>query len=171
MDTFTLCKLACGDNEIKKKFGGVFAADTLPKNRGIFSKFIVNLDGKRLSGSHWCAIIFKQNKAIFIDSYGLPPTVKTILQFMKRNSKEIFYNPICYQDDMSTTCGIFSLYFLYKMSRNVSFVELRVFDTLHNEKFIRKFVKKLKFSSCCFRHSKTFQSCVALANSHFRHHK
>jgi len=166
MDTITLCKLVCGDNKMKKKFGGVFASDTLPKYKQNFSKFIVNLDGKRLSGSHWCVIMFKQEKALFIDSYGHPPTVKTILQFMKRNSKEIFYNPICYQDDMTTTCGAFCLYFLYTFSRNMPFVGLKSFNKLHNEKFIRKFVKTLKFSKCCFQHFTTYQSCVALANSY-----
>lgn len=171
MDTITLCKLVCGDNKMKKQFGGVFASDTLPKYMQNFSKFIVNLDGKHLSGSHWCVILFKQDKAIFIDSYGRPPTVKTILQFIKRNSTELFYNPICYQAATTTTCGIFCLYFLHSFSRNKPFVELKPLDKSYNEKFIHKFVKTLKFSKCCFQHFTAYQTCVALANSHAQYQR
>lgn len=161
----TLCRLACGDSKMKTQFAGVFASDTLPKYKENFTKFIVNLDGKQLPGSHWCVVMFEHEKAIFVDSYGRPPRVKTILQFMKRNSKHIFYNPVCYQDVMTTTCGYFCLYFIYMFSRKIPFVDLKSGNTVYNEKFIQKFVKSLKFSNCCFQHFTAYQSCVALANA------
>lgn len=81
MDTYTLCRLACSDKLLKKEFGGVFSSDTLPKKKGKFNAFIVNLDAKILPGSHWISIYFHENVSNYFDSYGLPPRNRYILQF------------------------------------------------------------------------------------------
>lgn len=165
MDTISLCRLACGDKKIKYGFGGVFAADTLPKYKQKFYKFIVNLDDSSLSGSHWVSIVFEDNIAYYYDSYGKPPKTPTILEFMNRNAKHILYNPICHQDDLTITCGYFSLYFLYTMSRNQSVSSLNFQNKSTNEKFIHEFAKsKLKLAKCCYVHHSIPQSCVALSN-------
>lgn len=170
MDTITLCRLACSDKCLKKEFCGVFSSDTLPKKKGRFNAFIVNLDSKKLPGSHWICIYFKENTAYYFDSYGLPPRNRHILFFMKRNSKTIKYNNFWFQDDFSTTCGYFSLYFLHQCVRNL---RKKALKTLHprnrkfNESFIKDFVKKNFFLSKCCRHHVSptkKQSCVALTN-------
>lgn len=165
MDTITLCRIACGDKQIKNGFGGVFSADTLPKFRQNYNKFIVNLDKSTLPGSHWISILFKDNIAYFYDSYGNIPKTKSILKFMKRNSTQIMYNPICHQDYFTTTCGYFCLYFLYTSSRNLSLSNLNFQNKSKNEKFIKTFSKtKLKYAKCCHTSHSISQSCMALSN-------
>lgn len=80
-----LCKLACGDRIIKKNFGGVFPCDGLAARRAGCLYFIANLDPKHLPGSHWVAIAFRKDIAMYFDSYGRPPMQKNILTFLRRN--------------------------------------------------------------------------------------
>lgn len=165
MDTITICKLACSDKYLKSRFGGVFASDTLPKCKTYFKSFIVNLDSKLLPGSHWIAIHFHKNTAYFFDSYGLPPRNKHIISFMKRNSSSIRYNSKCFQDDLSSSCGYFCLYYLYQSVRNKTLEDLDAKNKKQNEKFIKMFVKRRLFlSSCCHTFHKQKQKCIALIN-------
>ena len=168
MDTITLCRLACSDKLLKKEFCGVFSADTLPKQKGHFNAFIVNLDVKTLPGSHWIAIYFSDNIAYYFDSYGLPPRNRYIRRFMKKNSKAIKYNNIWFQNDFSTTCGYFSLYFLHQCVRDLRKKSLRKLHSRnkkYNELFIKDFVKKnFYLSKCCHAFHAKKQSCVALTN-------
>lgn len=168
MDTITLCRLACSDMLLKKEFCGVFSSDSLPEKKRYFNAFIVNLDPKILPGSHWISIYFSENIAYYFDSYGLPPRNKHILRFMKKNSKAIRYNNLCFQDDFTTTCGFFSLYFLHQSVRNLQNKSLRKLhprNRKYNEQFIKKFVKtNFYLSNCCHVFPGKKQSCVALIN-------
>lgn len=165
MDTISLCKLACGDKKIKHRFSGVYSADTLPHKRHAFSKYIVNLDSRNKKGSHWISVFFKNDIAYYFDSYGYPPSVKSILDFLNRNSRKIYFNRVCYQDDFTTTCGYFSLYFLYRMSRNQPLFGLSTQNKSANEKFINNFAKtKFKYSKCCYTHFLEYQHCQPLKN-------
>ena len=166
MNTITLCQLACSDFLIRKTFGGVFPCDTLPLNRKQFSTFIVNLDTHDQAGTHWIAIFFdKNNRVFYFDSYGIEPTNKNILNFMKRNAKEIFYNKFCFQDDSTTTCGYFCLYFLHCSVRNSTMEKLNKKKKKENEIFIKKFVHQNfhKRACCHFSYSKQ-QSCISAIN-------
>ena len=170
MDTITLCRLACSDKLLKKEFCGVFSCDTLPKQKRHFNAFIVNLDVKTLPGSHWVSIYFSENTAYYFDSYGLPPRNRYIKNFMKKNSKVIKYLNICVQDNFSTTCGYFSLYFLYQCVRNLrkkSLRDLHSRNKKYNELFIKDFVEKnFNLSKCCHTYHAKKQSCAALINMH-----
>lgn len=160
-----LCRLACGDTFIKKKFGGVFPCDGLPEHKGVFLYFIVNLDPKHLPGSHWTAIAFKKNTAFYFDSYGRPPLQKDILNFMNGNSQIIKYNTACFQSSKTETCGLFSLYFLYRFSRGLPMKQLEVKNTDKNELFIQQFLnKKLSLARCCHNFQVSKQTCRALLN-------
>lgn len=165
MDTITLCRLACSDKTLKRSFGGVFASDTLPKHKTCFRSFIVNLDSKVLPGSHWIAIYFHKNTAYFFDSYGRPPRNRHITSFMKQNSSTIKYNSKCFQDDVSTSCGSFCLYYLYQSIRNKTLKDLDTKNKKKNEQFIKVFVKRRFFlSSCCHTFHTQNQKCVPLIN-------
>lgn len=160
-----LCKLACGDPFIKNKFGGVFPCDGLPAHKAGFLYFIVNLDPKHLPGSHWIAIAFKKDIALYFDSYGRAPMQKDILTFLRRNARIIKYNTIMFQNFKSTSCGLFSLYFLYKISRNSSINKLHLNNTFKNEILMAQFLKrKLKFGKCCHNAHVSKQTCKALIN-------
>lgn len=166
MDTLTICRLACGDLNIKRHFGGVFASDDLPERKKKFISFVVNIDPKRLPGSHWIGIFFKQNTALYFDSYGRPPTNKNILKFLKRNSKKICYNNVCFQDYFSNSCGYFCLYFLWVSSRNLPMQGMSELDQKGNEAFIKRFANhNLKPSNCCASFlARGQQNCHALLN-------
>lgn len=165
MDTLSLCRFACGDANIRRSFGGVFASDNISENVGKFSSFIVNLDSKNLPGSHWVAIFFRNDVAFYFDSYGYPPINKSILRFLKKNSKAIRFNPFCFQDDSSTSCGYFCLYFLHRFSRHLPLSDLHERNKKQNETFIKRFANQnLKPSTCYHDHHGNEQSCRALLN-------
>ena len=161
-----LCRFACGDAFVKRKFGGVFPSDGLPAHKANFLYFIVNLDAKHLPGSHWISIAFKKNIAFYFDSYGNPPTEKNILSFMKRNSRTIKYNKFHFQSSRTETCGLFSLYFLYQFSRNLPIKHLNAKNIDENEVFIQQFSKKrLSLAKCCYNFQIPKQACRALLNT------
>ena len=168
MDTVTLCRLVCSDKVLKKQFGGVFPSDALPKRNKYFNAFIVNLDSKMLPGSHWISIYFKKSTVYYFDSYGLPPRNRHILNFMKRNSDIIKYNNHCFQDDFTTTCGFFCIYFLHQCARGKSLNDLHIKNKKYNELFIKKFINKnFYLSKCCHVSPTKNQSCLALINMMF----
>ncbi|GFQ89000.1 uncharacterized protein TNCT_458131 [Trichonephila clavata] len=74
MDTQTLLRLARSDPIIARRFGGVFASDQLPNNRGYYRSFIVNTDSSLEKGTHWQAMFFDEaDKCTFFCSYGTDP--------------------------------------------------------------------------------------------------
>lgn len=175
MDTLTLCRLACSDGFLKNVFGGVYASDSLPSQIKHSTAFIINLDPSHLRGSHWIGIFFaeksKKKTAYYFDSYGLPPSDENILRFLKQNSSNLFYNRICFQDDYTTTCGYFTLYFLFCYVRKLfSFNLLSKSDKKRNEHLIKKFVRQnFKRSRCChFEYAKS-QACTPWLNMRKSH--
>lgn len=171
MDTITVCRMACNDVVIKRKFGGVFASDRLPASRGPFSSFIINLDPQRLGGSHWVSVFFdeRENKrynerasrCYYFDSYGFPPLQRDILQFLKNNSSEIYYNETSYQQIATTTCGLYCLYFLYRYSRHLyDLPHLSGNNRKQNEIFIKHFIRRnMSLGNCCHSFHDKVQSC------------
>lgn len=151
MNTVTICRLACSDSVVYKTFGGVYASDSLPRKKSCYSSFIANLDPHMLPGSHWVAIYFYNSKKVYyFDSYGLPPSNKNILRFLKKNARVIFYNKICFQEKFTTTCGHFCLYFLFKCARHLKLRDLCLNNKKINEIFIKKFTRqKFKQRKCC----------------------
>ena len=61
---------------MKSLHGQVCAKDKLPVGKKPLQvrAFIVNTDLAIDPGQHWVALYFKGNKAIYFDSYGLPPS-------------------------------------------------------------------------------------------------
>lgn len=92
-----------------KLFRGVYACDRLP--RKIISKpcfLIINTDPANKPGTHWIAIyIPKKGKAEYFDSYGNPPYIKLVINFMLRHSIGYKYNTNQLQSMFSSCCGIY----------------------------------------------------------------
>lgn len=164
MDTVTVCRLCCGDNHIRKGFGGVFSSDTLPQFKNNFNSFIVNLDRQSKPGSHWVAVFFFKETATYFDSYGRPPSNRNILKFIQTNSNKMIYNKYCFQDTFSVTCGYFCIFFLYKKSRNLKLSEMNPTNKAKNELFINRFSKNLILRNCCHSFHDKKQGCVAMIN-------
>ena len=75
MNTLQLKRALEHNPSTKKIFGGVFAADELPKTFDTFPYgFVANTDPSTEPGTHWVAFYFpSRDKGEFFDSYGYPP--------------------------------------------------------------------------------------------------
>ena len=78
----------------------------LPTNTKIQNvNYVVNLENDNLTGSHWCAIIIKNGKALYADSFGCIPTIE-VCKFLNNN---FMFNTRIIQDLHSDNCGLFAL--------------------------------------------------------------
>lgn len=148
MDALALTRFALCDYKIRPTFGGVFARDTLPWNIGSYRSFIVNTDPAHKKGQHWQTLYFdEKGKCYFFCSYGLKPTLN-IESFAKRNSDFIEWNPHQFQLATTSTCGLFSLYFLYNITRGLLISKLEPSNLYENERIIQRFARqKLNLST------------------------
>jgi hypothetical protein len=102
----------------KKHSLGVFAADTLPRNK--IKKFpaalICNSDVSTEPGTHWLAFYFPRKNGIgeFFDPYGHPPEYYSdyFTRFLQTNSSRWIYNQRSVQAPMSWVCGSHCLFYL-----------------------------------------------------------
>lgn len=95
-------------------FRGVYMRNALPKNHRKNESIIINLDDENSSGTHWCAVMSRQQgsalNVYYYDSYGdLPPPLE-VLQYLSPQAN-IYYN---YSRDqqLPTECGHLALEFL-----------------------------------------------------------
>lgn len=163
MDSITLCQLACSDNYLKLIFQGVFPSDSMPNHVPKHSAFIINLDPKYLPGSHWIGVYFRNKTVHYFDSYGLKPSNKNILHFLHNHSSIIKYNDARLQNDFTTSCGLFCLFFLYHCTREKNMHSLSRTNREKNEKTVKKFVlNKFRLINCCKSHHLSPQRCQPL---------
>ena len=74
-------------------------------------KYIINLGNLQNGGTHWVALQFKKNVAMYFDSFGAPPP-PNVITFAK-NSKKLGYSNQITQAIESELCGWYCLAFLY----------------------------------------------------------
>lgn len=98
----------------KDEFLGVFASDNLPKSVGPFNhtSLIVNLDTNNLPGTHWVAIITRENEAYYFDPFGRSPPL-IIASWLNKYFDDWRYNNRQVQTISSTYCGYFCLHFIF----------------------------------------------------------
>ena len=107
-------------------FLGAFSYDQLPKSRKKMFSLIINTDSSRESGSHWIALVYKNNIYYFIDSYGRNFTNITFpddfrLAITKYiGKKQCIYCKKFLQQLTSNTCGEYASYFVYMLSNNIT---------------------------------------------------
>lgn len=166
MDTLTLWNLALSNFHIRKKFGGVFSSDDLPEKKGKHKSFIINLDKKNQPGSHWISIYFEKDLCMHFCSFGSKPE-GDILDFIQRNSRAMHWNKIRYQSFFTTTCGLFCLYFIYKMNRKEDLSTLSICNREVNEKIIQNFAKVELHNINKVAHVECIQVCCANHNRLF----
>lgn len=93
-------------------FLGVFSRDTLPKSSLKHGGLIVNTDTQNLPGTHWVAILIRENEAYYFDPFGYQPPLMIVTWLNKRfniwtcNLRQV-------QPINSNHCGYFCLHFLY----------------------------------------------------------
>ena len=76
-------------------------------------KGFVDIDDRRLGGTHWTCFIVKDNKSHYFDSFGGQPD-KFLL---KQLPKPIIHHNYKIQDINSKLCGSYCLYFFYSIER------------------------------------------------------
>ena len=121
------CVLKMDSNEINKfakqfglnKFLGVFAVDELsliPKTR--HGLVIFNTDTSQSVGQHWLALCITKTKIFYFDSLNSKFQYSShFTDFMKYTKKELVWNTIQIQSDISEKCGIHCLVFCYAMQK------------------------------------------------------
>lgn len=95
-------------------FVDVFASDTLPDIKiPIPSLFIVNTDSQFEPGEHWISIsLLPGGKAEFFNSFGLPPLVPAIAEFLTTHApNNLKYSNVCLQDAETEVCGLYCIAF------------------------------------------------------------
>ena len=104
------------DQNVSKKFAGVFAADTLPSNISSLPKFlIVNSDDQSGPGQHWLGLyIPEQGPSEFFDSLGFSPKqyLASFERFLINHGPQYIFSNKRLQNYGSDTCGLFVLYYV-----------------------------------------------------------
>ena len=102
-----------------KRFLGVFAVDELsliPRNR--HGLVIFNTDTSQSLGQHWLALCITKTKNFYFDSLNSNfQHSPHFTDFMKYTKKELIWNTIQIQSNISEKCGIHCLVFCYAMHK------------------------------------------------------
>ena len=130
----------------KTHFGGVFASDEIPfieiKYNHLPQAFVFNYDPSYMSGSHWVACIITSDENVFFDSYGRKPILEEMKDFISSN---YYHNKVQYQDNYSSTCGQWCVFFLWYHFTHQHFPWNFKFDpkkTLENDYLVNEWVNK-----------------------------
>lgn len=140
-------------NSAKKYFTGVFSINTLPKKLSNPSFLICNFDIDSNPGSHWFCL-FKTTKTQLecFDSLGLNEEKQNLLDkyCQIRYISSLIYNQTQVQNNSTSTCGKFALYFAIHRLHNLdlSFTELlnEIFEenVENNESKVASFFDEMK---------------------------
>ncbi len=130
-----------------KEFNGVVAADRLTPTNGYF---IVNVDEQDKPGSHWVCIYFNDDCCELWDPAGNPASKyhQCWEDMMLSHSKRYKYNSRAVQDPLTSTCGQFTLYYLFNRCEGRSMediVRLLGNGTEENERRVTQFVSRLVY--------------------------
>ena len=132
-------------------FLGAYPFDELPeKVQGDFS-LVINTEVSTMPGDHWLALVQKEQKLYFLDSYGrnikdatFPAEFKTTILKYIHNSK-CKSNPMWLQQLTSNTCGYYTMYFIEELGKGSLNRALSIFsDNLaKNDKLVINYGKHL----------------------------
>ena len=100
-------------NTLKIPLKGVFMKDEfkLPLSDG---NYIMNLQDSHEGGSHWIAFIKNKSNIFYHDSYAVIMP-QNQYDLFKSEQNNIYYNTLQKQSIETTSCGWWSIYFLYYM--------------------------------------------------------
>ena len=107
---------------LNRQFAGVFAIDTLPKSLKLRKFCICNTDVSSGIGKHWFVLLRSSKTTLeCFDSLGI--TAEKTLVLKKycelKGISEIVYNETQFQDNLSNTCGLFVIYFIFERMHNL----------------------------------------------------
>ena len=135
--------------KLKIKLMGVFMKDELNDLKQ--GCYIINLQNHNEGGSHWTAFIKDKNNIYYYDSFGVVPPQNLYDIFIK-DSHNIYYNTSDDQNFDSTSCGWWSIAYLYYMTNSKGPMlnrmkkfdkKFRKKDTKLNEIDLKKYISKI----------------------------
>jgi len=143
MNEQELKQAACSHPVTFAHFYGIFARDELDHVTLPIGGFvIVNTDKRSSSGNHWVLFYRNTNQTVYFDSFGLPPLYS---EFYKFANGVFVYNMKQLQDETSSQCGLYCLYFALQLCLGESLEKIRLRftnNTLLNDKIICTLFKK-----------------------------
>ena len=117
MNNFEIENLLTSVKYTKSLFAGVYCVDNLPSHVQLYpSVYVINTDESNGSGEHWVCVYFDVNcNAEFFCSFGNAPDYydKRILKFIKNNSFLWKSNTKRLQNDLSTVCGQYCIFYCF----------------------------------------------------------
>jgi hypothetical protein len=123
-----------------------------PKN----ANYIINLQSSTQgNGTHWLAILIRDKKCFYCDSFGvLPP--QEVISLCKRIPKSTLgYNDFGYQNIKAETCGFFAVGLLIYVQNHPNidlynacgdYIKLFSYDTTKSNAILKAYLKKLSKS-------------------------
>ena len=136
---------------LKLPIVGVFSKDQLPEKHYVGSYYVNLQDADDGDGTHWVFFrIFSPDKAVYFDSFGLPPPVD-VKEFLKTFSP-IPYNHRQIQDTKSSYCGWYCIacdyYFQYDVEGDDvvdqfdDFVNMFSINKPVNDNILKEYLKR-----------------------------
>jgi hypothetical protein len=121
--------------------------------------YIVNLESSNAgNGTHWMALIVRDKKFCYCDSFGILPP-QGVITFCKRIPKShLAYNDFAFQDIRTETCGFHGVGLLIHIYKNPNedlydafsdYVKMFSYDTKKNNTILKAYFRKLPQSKNC----------------------
>lgn len=135
-----------GKKILGTSFLGVYPADSIPNiNNHSNISIIFNLSKHTEPGTHYVAVLFKNKKIYYFDSYGKKLTNKYIKLNLKKFNLPIFYHNRNIQAKTSIFCGFFALAYLkaiqkMKLSPSTFYIMFRNPPNKQNDKIVTNFL-------------------------------
>jgi len=115
--------------------------------------YIINLQSSTQGdGTHWTALIIRNDTALYFDSFGAPPSTEIIDFVKKRKNIHLAFNNEIIQDLKSSNCGYYCLALILYVKHHASiplvqsaenFTRLFADDTKKNDGILRHFFKEI----------------------------
>lgn len=126
-----------------KYFKGVFSADNIPNIQPPFS-IIINLSKHNEIGSHFVTILSDVTSICYIDTFGLPCFVESIIRFIHSFKLNILYNVNTIQNIKSQGCGYYCMLFiLYNENMITKPIHWNLKRTILNDDLCIHYLKKI----------------------------
>ena len=137
--------------KLKIKLVGVYMKDELQNSDLKQGCYIINLQNHDENGSHWTAFIKDKNDIYYYDSFGVVPP-QNLYDIFIIDSTALYYNTSDDQNFDATSCGWWSISFLYYMTNSKGSMldrmkkfdkKFRKKDTKLNEIDLKKYIDKI----------------------------
>lgn len=135
------------------QFIGVFASNEIPNPLLIQSPpiaMVINTDPNTKPGSHWiCIFVTKNGFGHYFDSYALPPSLPSVLQFLNRYcGSQWSHNTRRLQGNTSATCGHYVVdYLLHQCCNLPTYIFFRKFK-INNYDYNDALIAKTHNAKC-----------------------